>query len=66
MAKLAVLTSRPKTGTTHGPFSALFVLFPADDPTQGRRLVCKVPRSRANCSKVRGRKEPGIVSILIF
>ncbi|KUM57554.1 hypothetical protein ACN42_g9634 [Penicillium freii] len=25
-----------------------------------------VPRSRANCSKVRGRNEPGIVSILIF
>lgn len=58
MAKLAVLISSPKTGTTHCP-SALFVLFPAEGPTQGRRLVCKVPRSRANCSKVRGRNEPG-------
>jgi hypothetical protein len=59
MAKLAVLISRPKTGTTHWPFSASLVLFPAEEPTQGRRLVCRVPRSRANCSKVSGRNDPG-------
>lgn len=58
MAKLAVLISSPKTGTTHCPFAASSVPFPAEGPVHGRWLFWRVPRSRASCSSVSGRKEP--------
>ena len=68
MAKLAVLICRPKNPTTHCSLSAPSrrsmagaLPFPSEGepgPTQGRWLDCKVPLSRANCSRVMGRNDP--------
>lgn len=70
MAKLAVLICSPNNPTTHCSSSLPSrantgdsVPLPGDcpgepGPTQGRWLDCRAPRSRASCSKVRGRNEP--------
>lgn len=70
MAKLAVLICNPNSPTTHCSSSLPSrantgdsVPLPGDcpgepGPTQGRWLECRTPRSRASCSKVRGRNEP--------
>lgn len=78
MAKLAVVTSVPKTRMTHWPLSFCSValmsklaaeatwLVPSLDAAFAIQGVIlsdqRTPRSRANCSKVTGRKEPALVS----
>ena len=72
MAKLAVLISRPNSPTKQisspAPPFPDSVPFPGDfagasGPRQGRRLDCRIPRSRASCSRVRGRNEPVLTVI---
>ena len=74
MAKLAVVTSVPKTRITHWPLSVCSAArankFAAETPVVGplseavlatqdvTRSDQRTPRSRANCSSVTGRKEP--------
>jgi hypothetical protein len=72
IAKLAVLTSRPRISTTHCPFSGLGRRYrrEPEDMFMLGGLISKLalhgvflsesstPRSRASCSRVIGMKEP--------
>ena len=78
MAKLAVVTSVPKMRMTHWPLSFCSVALMSKLAAEATRLVPsfdaalamqgvilldhRTPRSRANCSKVTGKKEPTLVS----